>query len=371
MYQETDLVRIAKRENNKKRTYLVVNRLQGKHVPVKPQRALEMFEKLADTIKEEYSDEKLLLVGFAETATAIGAAAAIRLGSKYIQTTREVIPGVEYLFFSEAHSHATEQKLVKDDIDQVIGLVDRMIFVEDEVTTGNTILNIVDIIEKNYPGKVRFSVASILNGMDEAALEKYNHRGIRVHYLVKTDHSQYAKIAEKQVEDGSCFLPDLSDAAGLYCEKRVSGWMDARRIVDAQKYDRSCRNLWEEIEQHCRFTPGEKVLVVGTEEFMYPALFVASNIEKKGAEVRCHSTTRSPIAVCKEESYPLHCRYELRSLYDKNRKTFLYDLAPYDEVIIITDSQDHDKEGINSVIHAIRRSGSQRIQQIRWCKEKD
>ena len=39
-YQQKDLVRIAKRENNTKRNYLVVDPLQGKHVPVQPSNAL-------------------------------------------------------------------------------------------------------------------------------------------------------------------------------------------------------------------------------------------------------------------------------------------------------------------------------------------
>ena len=52
-------------------------------------------------------------MGFAETATAIGARLAVRLHAYYIQTTREQIPGVSYLYFTEAHSHAAEQKLVK------------------------------------------------------------------------------------------------------------------------------------------------------------------------------------------------------------------------------------------------------------------
>ena len=43
VYTEQNLVRIAKRENNPKRTYLVVNRLQGKHIPVKPHDALAML----------------------------------------------------------------------------------------------------------------------------------------------------------------------------------------------------------------------------------------------------------------------------------------------------------------------------------------
>lgn len=132
MYSEKELVKIAKRENNTKRSYLVVNPLQGKHIPGSPQNILELFDELVKMISEEYKDEELLLIGFAETATAIGAEAAIILDSKYIQTTREIIPNVEYLYFAEEHSHATEQKLVKNDIEFSSWNVDRIVFVEDE-----------------------------------------------------------------------------------------------------------------------------------------------------------------------------------------------------------------------------------------------
>lgn len=65
-YVENDLVRIAKRENNMRRKYLVVNPLQGKHVPVVPSKALKLFTDLADVFRNEYKNEKLLLVGFAQ-----------------------------------------------------------------------------------------------------------------------------------------------------------------------------------------------------------------------------------------------------------------------------------------------------------------
>ena len=145
-----NLVRVARRDNNKKRGYLVVNPAAAKHVPASPSAALGLFGALADLIRERYHDERLLLVGFAETATAIGAAAAVSLETPYIQTTREIIPGAGYLYFSEEHSHATEQKLVRDQLDELIPDTDRIVFVEDEVTTGNTILNIISIMEKTW-----------------------------------------------------------------------------------------------------------------------------------------------------------------------------------------------------------------------------
>ena len=185
-YTQDMLVRICKRENNTKRTYLVMNPMQGKHIAVSPTNALELFKALENVVEEFYDDlTNTLFIGFAETATAIGAQVALSANAKYIQTTREIIPDVQYLFFSEEHSHATEQKLVKEDIDSVIKKIDRIIFVEDEVTTGNTILNIINVIRKTYPDtNVKFGVASILNGMTDEHLAKYSDEGIDLHFLV-------------------------------------------------------------------------------------------------------------------------------------------------------------------------------------------
>lgn len=378
-YQQKDLVRIAKRENNTKRGYLVVDPLQGKHVPVEPSKALNLFKSLAEKLQGKYEGERLLLIGFAETATAIGAQAAITLGTKYIQTTREVIPDVSYLFFSEAHSHATEQKLVKDDIDRVINETDRIVFVEDEVTTGNTIMNIIRIIRREYQRKIKFAVASLLNGMTEEYLKIYREEEIELHYLVKTDHSGYSAIAEKYHCDGLSIRAIQEDhtqekLAVSIQDKiwnelphiiSIPGWMNARRFVDAKQYETACKKLAETVIAETCVKQGERVLVIGTEEFMYPALLTGQEIEKIGCDVRCHSTTRSPIAVSTEEEYPLHCRYELCSLYDPERKTFIYDLENYDRVIVMTDSALASLKGLETLIYALRMK-NENISVIRW-----
>ena len=46
-----EIVAVAKRENNSRRNYLVLNRLQAKHVPASPKRALDYFEELAGQVK--------------------------------------------------------------------------------------------------------------------------------------------------------------------------------------------------------------------------------------------------------------------------------------------------------------------------------
>lgn len=368
MYSEEKLVGIAKRENNTKRKYLVVNRLQGKHVPVSPKEAFEMFSELAGRVKEAYEGERLLMIGFAETATAIGAALAVELGTLYMQTTREKIPGVQYLYFSESHSHATEQKLVKDDIDKVIDGIDRIVFVEDEVTTGNTILKIINLLEKEYPGKAAFAVASLLNGMGTEALDTYRNQGIPVHYLVKTDHSAYAEIAQGCRGDGRYQKMEDGEAQIRVKELSVPGGRDARRCVSAEEYRKACEQLWKTIRKSINLVDKQRILALGTEEFMYPALYIAEKIEKDCPFVRCHATTRSPIEVSVEKDYPLHVRYELKSLYEKDRRTFLYDLEKYDTVLILTDAKGV-REGENTLVNALYASGNEEIILIRWCED--
>lgn len=363
MYTEKDLVAVAKRENNTKRKYLVVNKLQGKHIPVDPRKSLAMFTELAQQVKKAYAEEKILLVGFAETATAIGSAVAAETGARYIQTTRENIPNAEYLFFSEQHSHATEQKLVKNDIDAVINDIDRIIFVEDEVTTGNTILNIINIIEKLYTAKINFSVAALINGMDETSARVYAERGINVHYLVKTRNSEYDEVADKYEINGTYVSADINKPDISVETITINGAVNARRLTDGNTYKQACESLYQQINNP---DLNGNILVLGTEETMYPAMYVGARLADDGYTVRNHATTRSPIAVSKDNGYPLHTRYTLKSLYDEERTTFIYNIEKYDVVLLVTDAENITDNALNTLLNAISAGGNKQVYIIRW-----
>ncbi len=364
MYLESDLVALAKRENNKKRNYLVVNKRQGKHIAVSPTLALKTFSDLAKQIIDAEKDSKILFVGFAETATAIGAQVAITVGGKYMHTTREQIPGVEYLYFTESHSHATEQKLVKDDIDAICDDVDKIIFVEDEVTTGNTILKIINILDEKYPGKFEYGVASLLNGMNQDSLDQYKKRNIDLYYLVKTNHDAYPEIADKFVSNNNYIQPDFTSVNTNILN--ASNYVNARRLVDTSEYLSACENLWNQVSAQLDIETSKSYLVCGTEEFMFPAIYVGKRLEEEGCTVKTHSTTRSPIVVSADEDYPLHQRFELRSLYDDDRVTYIYDIRKYDSVIIVTDSKLNSTKGLNSLVNAAKSQNTD-IKIVRWC----
>ena len=144
-YKESDLLRLAKRFHNTKRTYLLLDPLQGKHLAVSPSEAMELFHTLGRSIKSNY-DKVKLVIGFAETATAIGMAVAEEMDDDcvYIHTTREDIPDVSsWIEFDEEHSHATDQKLDASNISKLIEDTECIVFVDDEISTGKTLINFI------------------------------------------------------------------------------------------------------------------------------------------------------------------------------------------------------------------------------------
>lgn len=150
-YTAADTLRIAKRYNNPKRSYLLVNPLQAKHIPVSPAAALEMMGALGDQVAAKYPEARLV-IGFAETATAIGAAVAARLGPDclYVHTTREALDG-DWILFREEHSHAAEHRLCADHLADWIDRSPAIVFVDDEFSTGRTLINMVQQLRERYP----------------------------------------------------------------------------------------------------------------------------------------------------------------------------------------------------------------------------
>ena len=57
-YTAEKILRIAKRFNNQKRTYLLVNPLQAKHIPVSPKDSLSMMKALGDMLADKYPHTK-------------------------------------------------------------------------------------------------------------------------------------------------------------------------------------------------------------------------------------------------------------------------------------------------------------------------
>ncbi|MBW4085658.1 phosphoribosyltransferase family protein [Paenibacillus sp. S150] len=213
---------------NKKRSFLFVSKVLGKHIPVNPYTPLlsgaalalllyremaggasaaERMDELMDQAvhglihpehaEKAYHDlldaqlvlpEPVLFIGFAETATALGHSMynMFAAGASYIHTTREDIPELESaVSFEEEHSHAVDHLCYALNAELLSG-DGPAVLVDDEITTGNTAINTIRDIQSKFPRK-EYVVASLLDWRSSANIQAYRELeqelGIRIRAL--------------------------------------------------------------------------------------------------------------------------------------------------------------------------------------------
>ena len=232
---------------------------------------------------------------------------------------------------------------------------------EDEVTTGNTIVKLIDSIKCRFPNiSVSYSILSILNSMPEDRIEELKKQGITCLYVVKIPFEY--KIDSIIQYDYSDTGAQISEYGYAYEEIKV-GCMNLRYVHERYKYKEAILKYVNEVVSKYQLKNEHKILVLGTEEFMFPPLMVAERIEKlfPDKEIRFHATTRSPILVSESGSYPLNKRNKLSSCYEDDRTTYVYNLSDYDVAIILTDSSCVSDKSVKSICGAIYNSGCKRI----------
>ncbi len=363
-----DAISVALREGNSKRKELLVNSLQAKHVPSSPESSLGMMTALASLVAEK-NISKPLVIGFAETATAIGAMLASCLGPDcfYIHTTREAaLPNEPVIEFLEEHSHAVDQSIQKSLLIDQLRHADSIIFVDDEITTGKTLLNAIDAIDG--AGRVlrdkTILAASIVNRVgSEAELG-----GLRTHLgfiSLLSDEGWSAPLTSSMQSPAECYKEMGVELTTIVAGDSVKPG-NPRKGVRAGDYRNDCNKLgnWISSELGDLLKGSETVAVVGTEECMFPAITCGKVISELFPKivVKCHATTRSPISISNDESYPIKNGCVLRSVYDRGRRTFIYNLASYDLVIVVTDAPlTTAREGLKDLTGAFAAFGTEHI----------
>ena len=366
-YTERELLRLAKRFHNTKRTYLLVDPLQGKHMPVNPSDAMEMLHCLGELVKEKYAGSRLV-IGFAETATAVGMAVSEVIGDDcvYIHTTREEIPSESnWIEFKEEHSHATDQKLAASNLKEWLAGTDTVIFVDDEISTGKTIINFINQLRIHYPeiSDKKLVAASIINRVSKENNEKMMNLGIESIYLLKMDETDLTECVKKYSICEAGEYEDKADQAEYENIVSDMGLLDPRLGVNTGDYRKNCKLFARQMVDLIGMDDAKgKVLVLGTEECMYPAIILGEMLQEElKTDVYTHSTTRSPIGICQDEDYPIKQGYKIKSYYDNERSTYIYNIDKYELLIIFTDSKLSNSFETNSLAGALKQEGNNRI----------
>jgi adenine/guanine phosphoribosyltransferase-like PRPP-binding protein len=371
---------VEHRSNNPKRDFLFVNKVQGKHIPCRPSETINMCRELATEINKTVGDtEKVLVVGFAETATAIANIVADNMYSDcyVMQTTREEIEhGRELLNFEEEHSHATTQKLMTyKNTEKAVDFTKftYVLFIDDEISTGNTIINFLKAFNKTFDTKLKFGVASVCNWQDENNRKLFKDLGIDTFCLLSgqlKDKDMKMFSSEENINMVDSFDARLSveyEKSDKYADSKpfilrynietVGGGSENMFSTErlGHKTNRDVFDIYCKVKDMIDkyyITTFEKIRIIGTEEFMYIPIMIGKFLENYGFDVKCHATTRSSIDVVTDDERSVYemkgitNKVELPSIYERGRETFIYNTYGWGEdtlLLLITDTEPDEK----------------------------
>ncbi|MER7927844.1 phosphoribosyltransferase [Streptomyces sp. NPDC096057] len=161
----TDLLGLALRRNPK-RAHLLVSNVLGKHVPQSPSVVYGHGFTLGRRVREllgTQESRRAVVLGYAETATGLGHAVADGIAlAPYLHSTRRPVPGVATAGgFEESHSHATSHLLLPENPALLSG-EGPLVLVDDEFSTGNTVLNTIRDLHARYPRR-RYVVVALVD----------------------------------------------------------------------------------------------------------------------------------------------------------------------------------------------------------------
>ncbi|GGS43792.1 phosphoribosyltransferase [Streptomyces cinerochromogenes] len=352
---------------NPRRAHLLVSNVLGKHVPQSPavvyEHGFRLGRRVAALLGGAEAGDAVVL-GYAETATGLGHAVADGLGAvPYLHSTRRPVPGVAPAGgFEESHSHATSHLLLPEDPGLLAGR-GPLVLVDDEFSTGNTVLNTIRDLHRRYP-RERYVVVALVDmrsAADSARLERFaQETGARVDLVAAAsgtvrlpegvlekgqrlvaDHESAGSgtvVAAGARQPGSVTEVDLHWPAGLPDGGR-HGFTPAHRARLEEALPAMAGRIRDALPAGAR-----RVLVLGFEELMYAPLRLARRLEQEvDAEVRFSTTTRSPVLAVDDPGYAIRTRLVFPAHDDPADgpgERYAYNVAGagFDTVVAVVDS---------------------------------
>lgn len=378
--------------NNKKRAFLFVSKWLGKHIPVHPKKSLFIGALLAYehqrqrqnieiTEKEQkhiqsilinpnsfnenewiyQTVEPLTIIGFAETATGLGYSLFRCFpNSQFFHTTREeVVHKKATITFEEEHSHATSHRGYVEET--FLNHKNEVVLVDDELTTGKTVLNIIRSMQDQFP-REKYTVVSILDWRSTEdrirfkQLEKECNCEIQVVSLIRGTislqqnqefklHSSDSLVKDYEVSSPKIIWKRLSDKVkppfaviDHYSKTTNQELYEVPFLKETGRFGLSGIELpqvesWIKnlADQLVLTRSGKKLLCLGSGEFMYLPMLLATHL---GAGVYYQSTTRSPIHVKESVGYAVTRGSQFPAPIDERIQHFVYNIIEnkYDEI---------------------------------------
>ncbi len=314
---------------NPKRPFLFVSRVLGRHLPVAPQTMRMVHRRLAAKLGPALPGPALV-IGMAETAVGLGHGIheAWRQMSRrhdllYLHSTRYHIDAPLLSHFEESHSHATSHLLYWPQAAEDAALLTEcrtLVLVDDEASTGATFVAVAESCWRYMPQLSQIICVTITDWMGRARRAEIAHQMPVPSHFVSLLQGQYQ------------FLPSGAPPPAMPNVTGNGGMKDHLLPANWGRLGRRTPTPLPAAATHLPVRRGERILVLGTGEFVYPPFQLARHLAAQGAEVAVQATTRSPIL----PGGPIHDTLEFLDAYEDGIPNFLYSVTPgqYDRVLV-------------------------------------
>ena len=322
-----DLLGFAERINPK-RAFLFVSKVLGRHIPVSPHIMRHAFTDLAKLVPDDLP-EPVLVIGMAETAVGLGAGAHQVLQQRYpeaiyVTTTRHPVHGAPLLArFLEEHSHAQDQLLYGSpdaELQQQILSSKSIVLVDDEASTGKTFVNLIHALQQAGLNQISHVVTATLADWSSGIhIADLNCQSV----ALMTGKWQW-RDAEHPIQIN---MPKVDTVAfGAFATLAQPTW-GRLPIQDSGAHIRLA------------VQPDERILVLGSGEYVWSSFLLAEYLQQQGADVRFSAITRSPIAV----GHAIQSALAFSDNYGLGIQNFVYNINPqdYDRVLITVETATH------------------------------
>ena len=322
-----DLLGFAERINPK-RAFLFVSKVLGRHIPVSPHIMRHAFTDLAKLVPDDLP-EPVLVIGMAETAVGLGAGVHQVLQQRYpeaiyVTTTRHPVHGAPLLArFLEEHSHAQDQLLYGSpdaELQQQILNSKSIVLVDDEASTGKTFVNLIHALQQAGLNQISHVVTATLADWSSGIhIADLNCQSV----ALMTGKWQW-RDAEHPIQIN---MPKVDTVAfGAFATLAEPTW-GRLPIQDSGAHIRLA------------VQPDERILVLGSGEYVWSSFLLAEYLQQQGADVRFSAITRSPIAV----GHAIQSALAFADNYGLGIQNFVYNINPqdYDRVLITVETATH------------------------------
>jgi orotate phosphoribosyltransferase len=321
------LVDFAERRNPK-RAFLFVSKVLGRHIPVKPSLMAQSFSQLAAQIPDNLP-QPMLVIGMAETAVGLGAGVHRALQNRYPQamywmSTRHSLGTPLFARFEEEHSHASSHLLhfpLDESLKQQLLATKTLVLVDDEASTGKTFINLAQALQDAGLQHIERIIAATLTDWSGDALHQALGAKAQTVSLLSGSYQWHANPNVPPPD-----MPQVNSVAqGAWQPNLALDWGRLGVI-----------NHRHTLANKVSVQAGQKVLVLGSSEYVWRSFLLAEDLEQQGAEVYFASTTRSPIAI----GHAIKTARAFSDNYGLGIANFSYNVEPndFDKIIICSET---------------------------------